>query len=37
MTFKMKPTGQGAVMGSLGRGNRHAKARGPERMWLFKQ
>lgn len=35
MTFKMKPTGQGAVMGSLGRGNRHAKARGQERMWFI--
>lgn len=37
MTFKMRPKELGGVMGSLGRGNRHEKSRGPKRMWFIQE
>lgn len=33
----MRPAGQGAVMGSLGRGNRHVRVGGQERMWFIQE
>lgn len=37
MTYKVRPKGQGGVMGSLGRGNRHVKARDSERIWFIQE